>query len=80
VWRDGQFQIVSRGHKRGESRALPRTGWTWHSTQVEGGRTCTEAVRINIPASYGHERRGAWFLIDVGIRGLLMPDEHGMAV
>jgi hypothetical protein len=37
VWRDGQFQIVRWGNKRGESPALPRTGWTWQSTLKEGG-------------------------------------------
>ena len=35
---------------------------------------------MDIPASYGLERRGVWFLIEVGIRSLLMPDERGMAV
>jgi hypothetical protein len=39
-----------------------------------------EAVRVDIPASYGLERRGVWFLIEVGISGILVPDEHGIAV
>jgi hypothetical protein len=34
---------------------------------------------VDIPASYGLER-GVWFLIEQGIRGLLVPDERGIAV
>jgi hypothetical protein len=29
---------------------------------------------------YGLDGRGVWFLIEVGIRGLLVPDVHGKAV
>jgi hypothetical protein len=79
VWRDGQFQIVRWGNKRGQSRALPRTVCTWQST-VKGGWAGSAAVLVDIPASYGLERRSVWFLIEVDIRGLLMPDKHGMAV
>ena len=35
---------------------------------------------MDIPASFGLERRGVWYLIEVGIRGLLVPDERGLAV
>jgi hypothetical protein len=80
VWRDGQFQIVRWGNSRRQSRILPRTGWTWQSTLKDGGWLGTEAVQVDIPASYGLERRGVWFLIEVGIRGILVPDEHGIAV
>ncbi len=59
---------------------LPRTGWTWQATLSEGGWAGTEAVPVDIPASYGLERRGVWFLIEVGIRGILVPDENGIAV
>jgi hypothetical protein len=80
VWRDGQFQIVRWGNGRGASRALPRTGWTWQATLADGGWAGTQAVRVDIPASYGLERRGVWFLIEAGIRGILVPDERGAAV
>jgi hypothetical protein len=39
-----------------------------------------EAVAVDIPASYGLERRGGWFLIEVGIRGILVPDEKDIVV
>jgi hypothetical protein len=80
IWRDGQFQIVRWGNSRRQSRTLPRTGWTWQATLNDGGWLRTEAVHVDIPASYGLERRGVWFLIEVGIRGILVPDEHGIAV
>jgi hypothetical protein len=80
IWRDGQFQIVRWGNGRGQSRKLPRTGWTWQATLKEGSWAGTDAVLVDIPASYGLERRGVWFLIEVGIRGILVPDEKGIAV
>src|SRR5262245_47331926 len=36
ILRDGQFQVVRWGNGRGQSRFLPRTGWTWQES-VEGG-------------------------------------------
>jgi hypothetical protein len=59
---------------------LPRTGWMWQSTLEGGGWAGTKAVLMDIPASYGLESRGEWFLIEIGIRGLLMPVEKGIAV
>ena len=35
---------------------------------------------MDIPASFGLDRRGVWYLIEQGIRGLLVPDERGNAV
>jgi hypothetical protein len=80
VLRGCQFQIVRWGNKRGLSRALLLAGWTRQSTHEEGCGAGTESALVVIPASYGLERRAVWFLIEVGIRGLLMPDERGMAV
>ncbi len=80
IWRDGRLQIARWGNGRGQSRHLPRTGWTWLSTVQEGGWGGTGAIPVDIPASYGLERRGVWYLIEVGIRGLLVPDERGLAV
>ena len=77
IWRDGQFQIVRWGNGRRQSRKLPRTGWTWQATLTEGGWAGTEAVPVDIPPSSGLERRGVWFLIEVGIRGILVPMRTG---
>jgi hypothetical protein len=35
---------------------------------------------VDIPASYASERRVVRYLVEVGIRGLLVPDERGLAV
>jgi hypothetical protein len=79
VWRDGRLQIVRWGNSRGESRFLPPTGWTWEETIKEGGWQGVEAVPVDIPASLAMER-GVWYRVRQGIRGLLVPDEHGIAV
>ncbi len=79
VWRDGRLQIVRWGNARGQSRFLPQTGWTWKSTIDEGAWRNTDAVFVDIPATLGLDR-GVWFRIRQGIRGLLVPDEHGIAV
>jgi hypothetical protein len=80
IWRDGCLQIVRWGNGRGQSRGLPRTGWTWHETIRAGGWRHTNAIAVDIPANYGLEQRGVWYLIETGIRGLLVPDERGIAV
>lgn len=80
IWRDGRLQIVRWGNGRGRSRLLPRTGWTWLKTLQDGGWNDVGAAMVEIPASYGFERRGVWFFIETGIRGVLVPDEYGMAV
>ena len=80
VWRDGRLQVVRWGNSRGQSRFLPRTGWTWLQTIKEGGWRGSGAIPVDIPASFGLERRGVWYLIEQGIRGLLVPDERGNAV
>ena len=79
VWRDGRLQVVRWGNSRGQSRFLPRTGWTWLSTIHEGGWRGLGAIPVDIPATLALER-GVWFRVRQGIRGLLVPDEHGIAV
>lgn len=80
IWRDGRLQVVRWGNGRGQSRSLPRTGWTWLETARSGGWRGSGAIPVDIPANYGLERRGVWYLIEVGVRGLLVPDERGSAV
>lgn len=79
VLRDGRIQLVRWGNGRGQSRFLPRTGWTWRSSIDEGIWRNTDAVEVEIPATLGLDR-AVWFRIHQGIRGLLVPDEHGKAV
>src|SRR3954453_17208167 len=56
VWRDGRLQVVRWGTGRGESRHLPRTGWTWRATVDAGGWRGLGAVAVEIPAALGLER------------------------
>ena len=79
IWRDGRLEIVRWGNSRGQSRVLPRTGWTWLETVREGGWDDSGAILVEIPATFGLER-GVWYRIRQGIRGLLVPDERGLAV
>lgn len=79
IWRDGRLQVVRWGNGRGESRFLPRTGWTWKMSVDEGLWQNAGAIPVDIPATLGMER-GVWYRIRQGIRGLLVPDERGIAV
>jgi hypothetical protein len=80
IIREGRIEIVRWGNGRGQSRFLPRTGWTWLQTIREGGGRNSPAIPVDIPATYALERRGVWYLVERGIRGLLVPDERGAAV
>ncbi len=79
IWRDGQLGLARWGNGRGESRFLPRTGWTWLSTVQEGYWRELGPIAVDIPATIGLER-GVWYRIRQGIRGILVPDERGHAV
>ena len=56
IWRDGRLQIVRWGNGRGESRFLPRTGWTWLSTVQEGYWRSLDPIPVDIPATLGLDR------------------------
>jgi hypothetical protein len=76
VWLDGRLQIVRWGNRRGQSRQLPCTAWTWLAT-VEAGRWAErEPVAVIIPATMGVDR-GVWFAIREGVRGVVVRDEKG---
>ncbi len=79
IWRDGQLLMVRWGNVRCQSRYLPRTGWTWLETVEHGGWRGVEVEAVEIPATLGLEG-GVWYQVPQGIRGLLVPDERGIAV
>jgi hypothetical protein len=79
IWRDGQLQVVRWGNGRGQSRFLPRSGWAWQESIDDGTWRNIDSVLVDIPAMLGLEG-GVWFTIREGIRGLLVPDEHDVAV
>src|SRR5262249_39993338 len=79
IWRDGRLQVVRWGNGPGQSRFLPTTGWTWQSTVEEGYWCGAGAVAVDIPATLAMDG-GVWYRVRLGLRGLLVPDERGIAV
>jgi hypothetical protein len=77
VWRDGRLEVVRWGNRRGESRRLPCTGWTWLATVEAGGWGEADAQPVVIPATLGLDR-GVWFGIRQGVQGLAVTDERGV--
>src|SRR3954468_16542522 len=56
VWLDGQLTVVPWGNRRGESRLLPCTGWTWQSTVAAGYWAELGATPVIIPATMGFDK------------------------
>jgi hypothetical protein len=79
VWHEGQLRLVLWGNRRGESRRLPCTGWTWQATVEAGTWADWGAVPVDVPATMGLEN-GVWYRITQGLRGLLVEDEQGRAL
>jgi hypothetical protein len=79
VWLDGQLQIVRWGNRRGQSRGLPCTAWTWLATLESGGWNERVPVAVVIPATMGLDN-GVWFHVREGIRGVVVRDEQGRPV
>jgi hypothetical protein len=80
ILRGGGIELARWGNGLRRSRVLPRTGWAQVRSIETGLWLQTGAVEVEIPASYGLAGRGVWYAIERGIRGLLVPDEHGQAV
>ena len=79
IWRNGQIQVVRWGNRLGQSRFLPRSGWTWKASIESGDWRHLDAVYVDIPATLALDQ-GVWYRVRQGIRGLLVPDERGIAV
>jgi hypothetical protein len=77
AWVEGQVRLVPWGNRRGESRRLPCTGWTWLATVEAGTWADWGAVPVDVPATMACDN-GVWYHIDQGIRGLLVGDERGL--
>src|SRR5437870_14958 len=60
AWIDGQLIITPWGKRRGESRLLPCTGWTWQSTVASGYWNELGATAAIIPATMGLDK-GVWY-------------------
>jgi hypothetical protein len=80
IKRDDELAVARWGNRRGQSRYLPRTSWTWLATIQEGYWNGVRSVPVFIPATYALDGRGVWYKVQVGMRGLLVADERGNAV
>jgi hypothetical protein len=79
VWLNGRLQIVRWGNRRGQSKALPCTAWTWRAT-VEAGRWAAfGAEPVVIPAAMGLDL-GVWYSVREGLLGVAARDEKGRPV
>lgn len=79
IRRGGRVQVARWGNVGGYSSALPRSNWTWQAA-VEAGRWAqVGAEPVVIPATFARDK-GVWYHVRQGIRGLLAPDETGIAV
>jgi hypothetical protein len=79
VWHEGQFKLVRWGCRRGESKVLPVTGWTWQESLEKGHWNGLDPELVEIPATMGIEN-GIWFRIRQGIRGLLVQGDRASLV
>ncbi len=79
VWHEGRLHIARWGCRRGESRILPCTGWTWQAKVEAGFWSGLDAAEVEIPATLGLAN-GVWFRVRRGMRGALVHDEGGMPV
>jgi hypothetical protein len=79
VWLHGRLLIVRWGVRRGESKALPCTAWTWRATVEAGGWAAFGAEPVVIPATRGLDL-GVWFAIKKGMHAVANRDEQGRAV
>jgi hypothetical protein len=79
AWLDGRLRVVRWGNRRGQSRALPCTAWTWLKTVEAGAWSEWGAAPVVIPAALGLDG-GVWFDVREGVRGVAVRDERGEPV
>jgi hypothetical protein len=75
----GQLLLVRWGCRRGDSRVLPCTGWTWRKTVEGGGWKDVGVKEVVIPATQ-YLGGDIWFGGRQGVRGVLARDERGRDV
>jgi hypothetical protein len=71
-----QLLLALWGCRRGKSRVLPCTGWTWRATVEGGGWKDVDVKEVVIPATQCLGG-GVWFSVRQGVRGMLARDERG---
>lgn len=72
---DGQVVILEWGNRGNKASRLPRTGWCREESLKAGKWRWLEPEPVVIPANFGLEK-GVWFLINEGVRGVVVHDEQ----
>lgn len=75
---DGALRLLPWGSKSRRSR-LPHGGWVRKEHVAEGLLAASRPEPVVIPAVLGFES-GMWFVIDSGIRGIVIHDATGPVV
>lgn len=79
IQRGGKLQIVRLGNRDRQSLRLPEGCRIMLEEYQKGGWRWTRSELVGIPAWFGCDS-GVWYPIYQAIRGLLVPDERGIAV
>lgn len=74
----GRVQLLPWGSKSRRS-CLPNGGWIAQERIEEGILAAASPEPVVIPAAMGHEN-GMWFVIDSGIRGVVIQGSNGPVV
>jgi hypothetical protein len=76
VWHGGRLKLVPWGNRRGESRALPVTGWASQQKVEGGGWAEWRPEPVLVPATAAFEG-GVWYQVRQGVCGLLATTSRG---
>jgi len=75
----GRVQLVRWGSKARSGTPLPYGGWVREDRLAAGVFAGSTPEPVVIPAVLGHDR-GTWFVIDEGVRGVVVRDQAGPVV
>ena len=75
---EGQLRLLPWGCRHRRS-VLPSGGWLPRERVEDGWFAGAGAEPVIVPANLGHHN-GTWFLISVGIHGLVLRDRNGRPV
>lgn len=75
----GQIRLVRWGSKQRRATRLPFGGWVSEDQLTAGAFAAARPEPVVIPAALGHDA-GMWYVIDQGVRGVLVRDGAGPVV
>jgi hypothetical protein len=79
VWWQGRIHLVRWGCRRRAGTRLPMGGWVEAEAIEAGAMAAARPELVTIPAVLG-EAAGCWYLINEGVRGVVLRDRDGPAV